>query len=48
MIKGIKKILDQIILGFWIAVGVTLFEFVYSYGFKILKKLLAVITTVKT
>jgi len=46
MIKDLKNILDQILLGFWIGFGVTLFQLFYDYGFRFLKKVMAIITTV--
>jgi len=45
--KSIIKILDKIILGFWIAAGVTLFQFTYVYAWKIIRKLLEIIIVVK-
>jgi len=38
--------MNKIILGFWIAAGVTLFQLTYTYAGKILKKLLEIIITV--
>lgn len=46
MRRNIVSIFDQIILGFWIAFGVTLFEITYIYLIKIVKKFLTIITTV--
>jgi hypothetical protein len=47
MIKGIKRILDKILLGFWIAAGVTLFQLCYAFGERAFRKLGGFIMTIQ-